>query len=148
MMVGGLVPAGRDLVDVHVEDRAAERRVELADPGLLPRLAQRRVEGRGVLALDVPAGLEPAAELPVKDQEERFPAGTRHDGARGHVTCRVLPRERILGRGDETPDPIEGRGLALVGGRVPRELLEKLLAVHSRNSRGSGLDFSVPVPKI
>ena len=68
MGVSGLAPAGRDRVDVEVEDRRGEED-EVREAGLLAPLAQRGGSRVG-LALVVSAHLEPAVEAPVVVEED------------------------------------------------------------------------------
>jgi hypothetical protein len=66
VLVRRLVPARRDVVDVHVErPRRALVQGEARDAGLLQRLAQRDLLARGFARIAVAAGLQPAVELAV-----------------------------------------------------------------------------------
>ena len=81
----GPVAAGRDRMDVEVEDDRAERRFEDGDSRFFQRLAPGGVEDGSVASLDVAAGLEPAVEAAVVDEEEGLSVGARDDGAAGDV---------------------------------------------------------------
>ena len=143
MQVRRVPAARRDRVDVHVEDRVLGRDLEGRKPGLLARLAQGRAEHRRVGLLRVAAGLQPAAELAVQDEQERRAVGPRDDGAARDVALGVVALKRIVRRGEESADVRERLGFPRVGRRVARERREQRLALHAgRRSRKSAVQSS------
>ena len=80
--VGGLPAESRNRVHVEVEDRVSSGRIEALDPGLLADLAQRGLEDGRVLRIHVAAAGFPAAELPVRHEDDRVSRRARHDRAR------------------------------------------------------------------
>lgn len=72
MFVGGFILSGRDRVDVQIEQRRrrSARKVHLEHPGLLRHFAAGGRKHVDIFWIDVAAGLEPAPESPVKDQDQ------------------------------------------------------------------------------
>ena len=81
-----LALAGRDRVDVDVEDRGREER-EVREARLLGAFAERR-RRRVVLAVVVPAHLEPRVEPAVMVEEDAPRSGADDEGAPGDVARR------------------------------------------------------------
>src|SRR5690606_20310113 len=87
-------------VDVDVED-AADGAVD-DDARFFPHLSLRSGDQVGVAGLDVPPGLQPAAELRVADEEYAPALRAQHERAGGEVARRgVLARERIARRREQ-----------------------------------------------
>ena len=92
----GLVAGRRDRMDVEIErPRRARVEVEL-EPGLLARLAQRRVLEAAVRRLDVPSGLQQPAQLRVRDEARSLALVVEHERRRGEVRAGLPARERLL----------------------------------------------------
>ncbi len=83
-------------MDVEIE-RPGRTRVEVElEPGLLARLAQRRVLEAAVRRLDVPSGLQQPPELRVRDETRALAPVVEHERRRGEVRADLPARERLL----------------------------------------------------
>jgi hypothetical protein len=98
---------------------------QAADPRLLEGLAQGHLLPRGLSGLGVAAGLQPAVELAVVE-EQHPPAVRRHDeSAPGQVAPGDSPVERILMAPHEVEDPVAVPRFLLVGGGVAAERFDE-----------------------
>src|SRR5262249_44806307 len=109
---------GGDRVHVHVQDPVPDRKPELLDSRLFPRLAQGGREDGLVAGLQVAAGLEPAAELAVPHEQELGGETPNEDRARGDVAFGVGPGEGARTAVDEIADDLEALLLESTGRRV------------------------------
>src|SRR5262249_59924148 len=85
MEVRRVVAVGGDRVDVYVQDPVGDWEREGFDAGFFAGLPEGRRERGFVGRLEVAAGLEPAVELAVPQEEELGGRGTGDDGAGGDV---------------------------------------------------------------
>ena len=91
--------------------------LEVGDPGLLDRLAQRGGGERAVAVLDVTARLQPQAGPGVEHEQHRGARGVEHDGAGRQVRRPALAAQRlrpVVEAGEERAAQLL---LLLVGGR-------------------------------
>ena len=104
---------------VHVGVEGGHRHAQARQAGLLVGLAQRH-RGQVGVAVGVPAGLEPPAELAVQHQQRARPRGVDHQRRAGEVTLGVVPVRRVVVGRHELGDPAPvraGVGTGLGGGR-------------------------------
>ena len=86
-----------------------------------------------VARLDVAAGLQPAAELLMVDQEQRIASGRQDERAGGHVAGdELIAIEGTLRIAKEALDSLSEPGLGGVDGIVPRQQLEQVHAAVDR----------------
>ena len=84
-----------DLVDVDVEETGAHR-ADLAESGLLQNLSLGSEKHIGITGFNVAAGLQPATELSMKDQEQRVALWRENESTRCEVAGdKVVPREAL-----------------------------------------------------
>src|SRR5262249_58581067 len=114
MEVRRVVAVGGDRVDVYVQDPVGDWEREGFDAGFFAGLAEGRRERGFVGRLEVAAGLEPAVELAVPQEEELGGRGTGDDGAGGDVAGGVGAQEAGRGACEKVADPVAAAGF--VGG--------------------------------
>jgi hypothetical protein len=126
MLMGRVCSPGRDVVDVDVE-RAGRGRMEdeAADPRLLEGLAKGHVLPRRLSGLGVPAGLEPAVELAVVEEQHPLAVRRHDEGAPREVALGDPAVEGIGMAPHEVEDPVAVSCLLLVGRGVATERLDE-----------------------
>jgi hypothetical protein len=136
----------RDRVDVEVQDRVAVRRVRPVDPRFLPHLPHRGVEDRPVVRVHVAPGLQPAAELAVRNEEHGIPRRPCHDGARRHVPVRIGSAEGVGAR-QERPEPAEPGLVVRLAGPIGPERSEEGLATVAIGNHAADYPFRAATPR-
>jgi hypothetical protein len=133
----GLVPPRRDWVHVDVK-RLRSRRVEdeAFDPRLLARFPQGDDRPLSLPGLGMAAGLEPAIELPVMEQEHAVARRRDHDGAPREVALEDVAVERVRVSIEKRKHFRQIAGLLGVSGHMPLEPGAK--ARFARGLRGGG----------
>jgi hypothetical protein len=122
MLVGRLVAAGRDRVDVHVEGpRGRGVEGETVDARLLPRLPQRHGFGARLSGIGVAAGLKPPVELPMMKQQDSVGRSGHHEGASREMALGDTTVEGVGMACQEVQDARHVGGFGSVGRRVPSE---------------------------
>jgi spermidine synthase len=126
VLVGGVVPVSRDVVDIDVE-RLGGGGVEpqAADPRLLEGLAKGDFLPRRLSGLGVASGLQPAIELAVAKEQHPLAVRRHDERAPGEVALDDRAVEGVGMAPYEGEDPIAVSGLLLVGGGVAAERLDE-----------------------
>lgn len=119
-------------MNIHVEEPRPHH-LHVTHSDLLQNLTARGIEHRDVSRLDMPTGLQPKAQLSVKDQEHLFVVGTENKRAGREVTwCVVVAGKRRLAAFQERQHAALKTDLSGVGTAVFQEQLLKVFgAVHT-----------------
>ena len=103
--------------------RRAGMEGQAGDPRLLVRLAQGHGLAARLPGIGVAAGLEPAPQLAVMDEQDPVAAGGEHDRASREVPFSDGAVEGRRVPADEVDDALQVPGLLRVGGAVAGKLL-------------------------
>ena len=144
--VGGLGATGGDVVGVHVEDAAIEQGGDAGESGLFANFAQGVGEDAGI-AVAMPAGLEPAMELGVADEQGLAQRGIDDPGGSGDMAREQGAFKAKFFGAHEGEDAGEHGGFLGVEGEVGFEGGDEVSAGgHGRSQGGLVVEAAPKIP--